>query len=145
MKRNTREIIEAYTLLKNGKITKMDDADKFKLIKALRPMKKINEEFDSFRTDVMEKLKGDNHDEMIERAQKWQQEGEKTTLSEQERIEINSYFTEYNEKVTNCLKEEIEKEHELDDIKLTDDAISKLIASNDWTLGQVESVMDMLC
>lgn len=145
MKKTTKEIVEVYSILKDAKITKMDDADKFKVIKSLRPLKKISEDFEDFRTDALEKLKGDNHNEMAERARKWQQDGDKTTLTDKERIEVNTYFTEYNDKVTKCLTEELEKEHDLDDVNLTEDAFGKLIASNDWTLGQIEIIGNILC
>lgn len=145
MKKTTKEIVEVYSILKDAKITKMDDADKFKVIKSLRPLKKISEDFEDFRTDALEKLKGDNHNEMTERARKWQQDGDKTTLTDKERIEVNTYFTEYNDKVTKCLTEELEKEHDLDDVNLTEDAFGKLIASNDWTLGQIEIIGNILC
>lgn len=144
MEKTTKEIVEAYALLREAKVTRMDDADKFKVIKALRPMRKVSEEFDDFRSDALEKLKGERHDEMAERARKWQQDGDKTTLTEAERAEVNAYFTEYNDKVTKCLKDEMGKTHDLGDTGLTDDALGKLVASNDWTLGQIETVAEVL-
>lgn len=145
MKKTTKEILDAYVLLVNAKVTKMDDADKFKVIKALRPIRKIGNDFNDFKTVVLEKLKGENHDELAKMANKWQKEKENTTLTEQEKIKVNSYFAEYNNKVTKCLKEELEKEHDLDDVNLTEEAFGQLVASNDWTLGQIEIVENILC
>lgn len=145
MEKKTNEIVNAYALLKDAKSSKMEDADRFKVVKALRQIKKIAEDFEDFRNDAMEQLKGEKHDEMLEKAKQWQNEGQNTSLTEKERIAINEYFDEYNKKVTDCLKDELEKTHTLDYETLSDDAFSKLIATNDWTLGQIEQISTILC
>ena len=55
---------------------------------------------------------------------------------------INTYFAEYNKRVEACLKEEAEKEVELTFDKLSEEAFSKLVASNDWTCGQIMALSD---
>ena len=39
----TQEMVNAYAILRGAKVTKMDDADKFRVVKAMRPMKGMSE------------------------------------------------------------------------------------------------------
>lgn len=140
----TEKVVSVYGVLAEAKITKMEDKDKFKVIKALKELKVVAKAFEDFRTDALEKLKGEEHDKMVERAQQWQREGDKTTLTEDERIEVNKYLTDYNTKVAECLKEEAEKENDITFEPLTEEALGKLVASNDWTVRQIMEIEEVL-
>lgn len=140
----TEKILSVYNLINDAKLTKMDDEDKFRMIKIIRVLKPVATNFEDFKKDASEKLKGENHEEMLEKAQKWQTEGENTTLTENERIEINKYFTDYNNKIVECLKEEAKKENELDYEPLGANAFGKFVASNDWTLGQITAIEEVI-
>lgn len=140
----TEKILSVYNLISDAKLTKMEDCDKFKMIKIIRALKLVVTNFEDFKKVAKDKLKGDNHDYMLEKAQQWQAEGEKTTLSEAERIEINKYFNDYNNKIVECLKEEAVKENELDFEPLDEEAFGKLVASNDWTLGQIAAIEEFI-
>lgn len=141
---STEKILSVYNLINDAKLTKMDDEDKFRMIKIIRVLKPVATNFEDFKKDASEKLKGENHEEMLEKAQKWQTEGEKTTLTEAERIEINKYFTDYNNKIVECLKDEAKKENELDYEPLGAGAFGKFVASNDWTLGQITAIEEVI-
>lgn len=141
---STEKILSVYNLINDAKLTKMDDEDKFRMIKIIRVLKPVATNFEDFKKDASEKLKGENHEEMLEKAQKWQTEGENTTLTEAERIEINKYFTDYNNKIVECLKEESKKENELDYEPLGAGAFGKFVASNDWTLGQIAAIEEVI-
>lgn len=141
---STEKILSVYNLINDAKLTKMDDEDKFRMIKIIRVLKPVATNFEDFKKDASEKLKGENHEEMLEKAQKWQTEGENTTLSEAERIEINKYFTDYNNKIVECLKDEAKKENELDYEPLGAGAFGKFVASNDWTLGQITAIEEVI-
>ena len=144
----TIEITNIYVVLNEAKLTKMDDADKFKVIKVLRVIKPVAKGYEDFVEDVKNKLKGDDHDKMIEKAQAWNKDnqGKKVNELTQEQIDelnaINTYFVEYNKRVESCLKEEAEKEVELTFDKLSEEAFSKLVASNDWTCSQIMALSD---
>ena len=144
----TIEITNIYVVLNEAKLTKMDDADKFKVIKILRVIKPVAKGYEDFVEDVKNKLKADDHDKMTEKAQAWNKDnqGKKVNELTQEQIDelntINTYFAEYNKRVENCLKEESEKEVELTIDKLSEEAFSKLVASNDWTCGQIMALSD---
>lgn len=140
----TEKIMSVYNLISDAKLTKMEDGDKFKMIRMIRAFKPVVTNFEDFKKVASEKLKGENHDYMLEKAQQWQAEGEKTTLSESERIEINRYFNDYNNKIIECLKEEAQKENELDYEPLGAGAFGKFVASNDWTLGEIAAIEEVI-
>lgn len=135
------DILTAYALVNGAKLTKLEDEAKFKVIKACKAMKPIVEELEAFEKDAREKLKGEKHEEYLKLAQKWQEEGEKTTLTIEERKELNEYFGEYNKKVQACVNDEFESEVTLDYERLTSDEVKKLVSSNDWNVAQTIAVM----
>lgn len=137
------EVLAIYEIVKSAKLTKMDDADKFKVIKALKEMKPVAVDFDEFKKEALEKLKGEEHDDMVSKAQKWQNEGENTALTAEERINLNRYFQSYNTSVMECVREEAEKDIELNVGKLTDEAFEKMVASNDWSAEQALAVYEL--
>ena len=144
----TIEITNIYAVLNEAKLTKMDDADKFKVIKALRVIKPIAKGYEDFIEEAKNKLKADDHDKMTEKAQAWNNDNQGNKVGEltQEQIDelntINKYFSDYNSRVEACVKEEAEKEVELTFDKLSEEAFGKLVASNDWTCGQIMALSD---
>ena len=144
----TIEITNIYAVLNEAKLTKMEDADKFKVIKALRVIKPIAKGYEDFIEEAKNQLKGDDHDKMTKKAQDWNKDNQGKKVGEltQEQIDelnaINTYFAEYNKRVETCLKEEAGKEVELTYDKLSEEAFSKLVASNDWTCGQIMALSD---
>ena len=54
----TNTVLSVYKLLNDSKLTKMEDKDKFIVIKAVRKLKPIAADFDDFQKDAQEKLKG---------------------------------------------------------------------------------------
>ena len=55
----TIEITNIFAVLNEAKLTKMEDADKFKVIKALRAIKPIAKGYEDFVEDAKNKLKGE--------------------------------------------------------------------------------------
>lgn len=141
----TTEIVSVYELLSNAKINKVADSGKIKVIKAVREMKKISTDFNELIEDAREKLKGENHDEIFEKASRWQQEGENVNLTDEEKIEINSYLVSYGNRIDNCVKEDAEKVHDLEFTKLTDEEFEGLISSNDWDVKTIMEIQEAIC
>lgn len=144
---NIKQVSEVYNKLNEigTKLTKMEDKDKFIVIKAMRQMKPVATGYDDFVKDAQEKLKGDGFNEMMEKAKKWQEEGDKTTLTIEERVSLNAYFNAYNKRVEDCLKEEAEKDVELTYERLQEDAFGKLVSSNDFDVKTIMELNDVLC
>ena len=139
MEKTVKEIVAAYALLKDAKVTKMDDTDKYALVRKLRTMRRTAGDLEEERTDALEKLKGEGHDAFVAKAQQWRREGADTTLTEEERAEVNKYFEEYDRKVRECLEAGEGKTVDVG-APLSEEAFGKLAASNDWTLGQMDAV-----
>ena len=64
----TNSIVTVFNLLNSAKINEVITSGKIKIIKAVREMKPIANGFDELLNDAREKLKGENHDEMAEKA-----------------------------------------------------------------------------
>lgn len=143
----TSDIIAAYRLISAAKINKIEsDTDKYAIIKTTRALKKIAEEFENCHKDAVESLKGDNHDEMVALAQKWQnEENEKkpVTLTDAEKAKVNAYFAKYNNDIANCMNECFGKEHEVDVKTIGDDSFVKLMEINDWSVEQIMLLEDV--
>ena len=140
----TKQVVEVYNTLSSAKLSKMEDKDKFLVIKAMRQLKPISTAYEEFVKDAQEKLKGDDFEDIQKKAQKWQEEGENTSLSLEERREINTYLNGYNNKVVECLKEEVEKDNELNYEKILEDAFGKLVSSNDFDVKTIMNLQDAL-
>jgi hypothetical protein len=140
----TIQIKAAYEVLKDSKLTKMDSLDKFKVVKILRDLKVISLAFDDFAKDLQEKLKGEDHEKYVSEAQQWQREGDKTTLSLEERALINQYLNKYNKDCRDGIYEEEQKEHELTFEKISEDAFTKFVDSNDFSVGQLLSLQEVI-
>lgn len=128
----TDKCVALFKVLNEVKLTKLSDADKYLIIKMLKKLRPIAENFEAYQKDAGERLKPTNWDEIIEKAQKWQQEGEETTLTDEEKKEINLAIYTYDTSVRNCVTEELMLEHEVEYKKISEEAFEKLLASNDW-------------
>lgn len=141
----TSTIIEVYQLLNTAKLTKMESKEKFQVIRIMRAVKPVAEEWDSFVKTMDEKLKGEHHEEMLAKAQQWQKEGEKTTLSLDERMAVNEYFAKFNKDRTEVITSEQSKEVNIIFDKLTEEAFERLVDSNDFNVGQIVALQEAIC
>lgn len=141
----TNNVVSVFNLLNSAKINEVSTSGKIKIIKAVRVLKPIATGFDELLNDAREKLQGENHEEMTEKAIRWQQEGDKVDLTDEEKIAVNMYFQEYGNRIDECVKEEAEREHELDFPKLTEEEFEGLISSNDWDVKTIMDIQDAIC
>lgn len=135
-----KNIVEAYKLLGNAKTTNLEDADKGKILKARKAMRPIADEFEAFLKDAQEMFKPEGWEETQKKLSQWQQEGEKTTLSEEERIAINKALIGYQSAIDKAVKAELDKEVEIEIEKLSEGADIKLMSANDWTPNQLDLI-----
>lgn len=141
----TSTIIEVYQLLNTAKLTKMESKEKFQVIRIMRAMKPVAEEWDSFVKTMDEKLKGEHHEDMLAKAQQWQKEGEKTTLSLDERMAVNEYFGKLDRERRQLIASEQSKEVNILFDKLTEEAFERLVDSNDFVVGQILALQEAIC
>lgn len=139
-----KSIVEAYKLLGNAKTTNLEDADKGKILKARKAMRPIADEFDAFLKDAQEMFKPEGWEETQKKLAQWQQEGEKTTLAEEERIAINKALIGYQSAIDKAVKAELDKEIEIEIEKLSEGSDIKLMSANDWTPNQLDLIEMLL-
>lgn len=149
-----KDIVEAYNVINSAKLTKMQDADKFTLIKAMKALKPVKTAYEDFIADAREKLKGEAHEDMLRRAEEWKTklEGDKKKSSDftPEELaglnEVNAYFNNYAKKVDECVKEEADKDVRPEYSRLSEEAFGKLLASNeDWNVEKAVLLSDLVC
>lgn len=133
-KKTTNDIVTAYRLINTAKLGKMEDAEKFAIIKAVRQLKKVGTDFDDFLKDAQERLKPEGFDKIVGKIQS------KEELASDEQ----SALDKYNKDVAECLSEELGKEIELDFEPLSEEAVGRFIASNDFNVSEILAVSDVI-
>lgn len=147
----TIDIVNAYNVLNAAKLTKLADADKFTVIRAMRELKPIHTDYEEAVKDAQERLKPEDFDALQKRAADWNathKDKQLKDLTPEERTTldgINAAYRDYTSKVEECIRDIAEKEKELDYTRLTQNAFGKLLESNpDWTMQQILAVADAL-
>lgn len=134
----TADCVLCYTLLKDASLKGMDNLSKFAVIKLTKAFKDIANDFESFKADAVERLKDENFDAMCDKAQKWQSEGDKCEYSNEEKVAINQYFADYKKSIAECVKEEAEKENDVEFNPLSEKQFEALINANEnWNVEQI--------
>lgn len=143
------EITKSYIILKEAKLTKMEDVDKFKVIRAMREMRPVVEKYSNDEKEAIEKLEDEEYKSALDKAERHNnalKEGDKSAiLSHEELKDIQSYFEKVDKSKNECIKELQEEEKDLDFEKISQEALIKLIVSNDFTVGQMLYLEITLC
>lgn len=145
MKLTTKKAIEAFKMLDSAKYQKLSDDDKVKVWKITRALRPIALEYSDEVQDARERLvPSDDYKEKLQKAQLYEQmkkEGkDNLPMSDEEYLEFLKVFKEYMELLDKALKEELDKENDIEIPTISEDAFGKLMASNDWSFGQVEAL-----
>lgn len=140
----TIEIVEAYKTLSQAKYQKMNDDGKVKVWKITRLLRPIVVQFEEDFQDAKQKFIPDN-EFMVRFGKAIQYEQDKknkktSQITDEEYQAIVKEYNEYNSLVNKAIKEFSEKEIELNFEHLSEDDFEKLIASNDWTISQLENI-----
>lgn len=141
MKLTTDTIVAAATALSqpSTKFTKMANADKFAVIKAMRVFRPVAEAFDKFKADAREKLKPENFEVMQEQAKRYDE------LTEAERVDFTVAYNDYERAVNDCVTDELRKEVEVDYQTISEEAFGALLESNDFNIVTSMALQDALC
>lgn len=140
MKSSVKNIVSAYNVLGEAKVSKLEESEVIKVVKARKAMRPIADEYDAFLKDCQEKFKPEDWDEIQQKLQQWQQEGENTTLTEAERIELNKAVIGYQKKIDAALKDELKREVELNIEPLKEESATKLLVENGWELKKLDEI-----
>ncbi len=132
----TEKLIAAARVLGTAKIDKMQDKEKYALIRNLRAIKRVTDEYDALMKDASERLKPADFDALAAK----EQAGEAYTPEEQATVR------KYNADITACMQTELRKDAELTLESLADEAVVRLGSSNpDMPAGTVLELMELLC
>lgn len=123
------KIVNAFRALEKATVSDLTAEERISVVKAMKAMRTTTKEFESFVEDMREKFKSENLEAIIRKIQ----EGKGLTEDEVKT------FNEYNIPVSAAIREEEEKEVELDIPKVSEDAIIKMIGENKWELSKLET------
>lgn len=139
-----KEIVAIYKILGEAKVTKLEESEVIKLVKIRKVIRSYAEDYESFLKDIQEKFKPTNWDKVQELIQKWQQEGENTTLTDEQKIEVNKTLFEYQRKIDIAVKEELDKDIDVTFDKLKEDTLTKLMIENSWEVKKLDDLYILL-
>ena len=140
MKTTIKEIVNTYKVLGEAKVTKLEESEVTKILKIRKAMRKIAEDFEAFLKDCQEKFKPENWDEIQQKIQQWQQEGDKTTLTDEEKKEVNEVVIDYQRKIDATIKDEYAREVEIEIEVLNIESQTKLLQENNWQIKDLDII-----
>ncbi|MBQ2855498.1 MAG: hypothetical protein IJE78_00445 [Bacteroidaceae bacterium] len=123
------KIVNAFRALEKATVSDLTAEERISVVKAMKVMRTTAKDFESFVEDLREKFKSENLEAIIRKIQ----EGKGLTEDEVKT------FNEYNIPVSAAIREEEDKEVELDIPKVSEDAIVKMIGENKWSLSKLET------
>lgn len=123
------QIVNAFLALEKATVSELTAEERISVVKAMKAMRTTTKEFESFVKDLREKFKSENLEAIIRKIQ----EGKGLTEDEAKT------FNEHNIPVSAAIREEEDKEVELDIPKVSEDAIIKMIGENKWKLSKLET------
>jgi hypothetical protein len=144
----TENVLAAYRVLGGAKYAKLSDEDKIKVFKICIALKPIATKYDEDSKDAAEKLKPfDDYDEKLAEAQEYERVSrDKNADASQLKMgaaEFNAFVKEmnhYQDLIGKALKDEMEKEVEVEFEPINEEALLKLMNSNDWTMAETMAV-----
>ena len=147
----TEKVLAAYRLLGSAKYGKLADEDKIKVLKICIALKPIATKYDEDSKDVAEKLKpSEDYDEKLAQAQEYERvsrdknaDASQLKMGAAEFNEFIKTMNHYQDLISKALKDEMEKEVEVEFDPISEDALLKLMNSNDWTMAEVMAVSEV--
>lgn len=138
MKATIKKIVDAYKALGEAKVTKLEESEVIKVIKARKAMRPIAEEYDEFFKDCQEKFKPEDWDNIQKDLQQWQK------LTEARRIELDIILSAYQKTINEAVKDELERETELNIAALKEESATKILVENGWSVGKLDEIEILL-
>lgn len=147
-----KKVLAAFNLLNVAKLSEMEDADKIKVFHILRALKPVATKYDEFYKDAVEKLKPEGYDEKI---LKWNECREKIQLGvKMEKLPMDGddfvdmtyhVINPFNKALNDATDKEAETEVEVEFEPISERAFMKLIKANDWNVGQIDELNELVC
>lgn len=133
-----KEIVSAYKTLGEAKVNNLEESEIIKILKARKAMRFIAEDFNEFLKEVQDKFKPENFEEIQFKLQNWAE------LSDEDKVKMTNILKEYESKINTVVKDELEKEIELELEKINENSISKLLKNNEWPIQKLDEISIIL-
>lgn len=137
MKTTVDKIVKAYAKLGDVKVTTLEDKEVMKVIRMRKAMRPVSEDFNAFLEDVKTKFKPEGFEDTVRKAQ---EEWEKMTDSEKRAA--NELVTGYNRKVDEAVKEEADREVEIEFEQFSEESVVRMMKENSLTATEVEQILN---
>lgn len=139
------KIVQVFRMLNNAKYQKLSDSDKVNVWKIVRTLRPIAQKCEEDISDAQIKLvpyEGFGMDlNKAKQYEKAKSEGiEDSPMTEEEYKKFQTAFNSYSKLLTSALKDILDQEETIEFNALSEDSFGKLMASNDWTFKEVESL-----
>lgn len=143
MKIKKKAAVVAYDLLKNINLKGVSLTGKLHILCATSAFRKVTEDFVAAINEAEKNLKDEQYQEMYERAAKWNTEGDASTLSEDEKKEINDFFRNYDKEILAIISPEEELDIDLGDVSISREDLA--IIADSLTVEALLFLSDVLC
>ena len=152
MKKKTKaeNVAQVYDILNAAKYSKLNDDERIALWKITRAMKPIALKLKDDIQDAAQHMKpSDDFDRRLTMARQYEQaqrDGKEfDKLSKEDYDAFIQEWREYSKLVDTVVKEFADEEVEIDITPITEETLSRLMASNpDWNMGKTITVSDMI-
>ena len=133
-----KEIVNTYNLLGEAKVMNLNEQEVLSIVIARKKMRKIVIEYNDYLKDVQDKVRPDNFDELVTKFQNWD------SLAKEEQKEINIQIKAYEAKVNSLIKDELNKEIDIEIEPLSEECLAKLIKMNGWSMNKIDELSAVL-
>ena len=133
-----KELVDIYKTLGDATVTALEESEILKIVEIRKAIRPYAEAHNAFLTDLAEKLKPANFEDMQKRAQEW------NSLTESEKIELNVQFKDYENKIIIAAQDELNKEIDITLEKLSKDSSIKLLKNNEWPTNKLDELSAIL-
>ena len=131
------ELFGIYNILLSVQPVKMDPEDKSTIIKIMCEISPVALQVSKALEIAREKLKGENHDELLEKRHDW------SNLSDEDKKTVQSYFAKYEKDIEDSIKDILEENYELT-VKLSEKGYTGLIASKDFDIATMMQLKKLI-
>lgn len=132
MKKTIGIVIAVYKILTDAHISALDMDDKLCVIKAAHELKKYVSDYEDFVRESTARLMTDNIQKTLHKIQ------HNEPVSDDERALFNNYQKEISACLDGYLRGEVEIQS-----TLNDEIVHAIIATNDFTVGQIMLISDL--
>lgn len=133
-----KEIVSTYKLLGEAKVMNLNETEVLAIVVARKKMRKFAIEYDEYLKDVQDKFRPDNFEELISKAQNWD------SLNKEDQQYLSTQLKSFEQKVNNLVKDELNKEIDLELEPLTEECLAKLIKMNGWSVNKIDELSAIL-